>query len=133
MVLIYPVLGADTETASYVRNANAPCLTKGEMEFYLTSFLGARGSPAWRDEKAVPNLALDVSGMPPAFITVAGHDPLHDDGVIFFNKLKAAGIPCELRGEPALAHSYMRARHHSDVAMEGFRAIVSALRRFGID
>lgn len=130
MLLLYPVLGANTETASYIRNANAPCLTRKEMRFYLTSFLGPEGAPAWSDEKAVPLLAASVEGLPPAFITVAGHDPLHDDGVMFHDRLLAAGVASSLRHEPRLAHSYMRARHHSAVAMAGFRAILEALRSF---
>ena len=130
LVLIYPVLGADTETTSYIRNAHAPCLTRDEMIFYLNSFLGPQDSPNWRDEKAVPNLLRDVSGLPPTFITVAGHDPLHDDGVIFADKLNAAGIACTLREEPELAHSYMRARNVSVPAKKGFDAIVEALKAF---
>lgn len=128
MVLIYPVLGANMETPSYIRNANAPCLTRDEMKFFLESFLGPQGSPSWRDEKAVPLLAQSLAGLPPAFITVAGHDPLHDDGVMFHERLVAAGVPSTLRREPVLAHSYMRARHHSAPAMEGFKAIAEALR-----
>ena len=130
MALLYPVLGANTETASYIRNANAPCLTRDDMRYYLTSFLGPEGSPAWSDEKAVPLMATSVEGLPPAYITVAGHDPLYDDGVMFHERMLAAAIPSELRREPRLAHSYMRARHHSAVAMEGFQAIVAALRGF---
>jgi len=127
-VLIYPVLGADTETASYRRNAHAPCLTRDEMIFFLESFLGPRGGCNWTDPRAVPNLAADVSGLPPAFITVAAHDPLYDDGINFHDKLRAAGIATALRREPALAHSYMRARHVSKPAMAGFDAIVEAIR-----
>lgn len=130
MVLIYPVLGADMDTPSYIRNANAPCLTRDEMKFYLQAFLGLQGSPAWQDEKAVPNTARSLAGLPPAFITVAAHDPLYDDGVIFHNRLKAEGVPSTLREEPLLAHSYMRARHHSAPAMQGFKAIAAALRGF---
>jgi acetyl esterase len=130
MVLIYPGLSSDFSSPSYLKNADGPSLSRDEMMFYLRSFLGPEGSPNWRDPKALPNLALDVSGLPPAFITVAGHDPLHDDGVIFHSKLLKAGVPSELREEPALAHSYMRARHSSPVAMEAFRAIVAALKRF---
>lgn len=128
MVLIYPVLGANMNTPSYIRNANAPCLTRDEMKFFLESFLGAPGSPSWRDEKAVPLIARSLEGLPPAFITVAGHDPLYDDGVLFHEKLVAEGVPSALRREPVLAHSYMRARHHSAPAMAGFRAIAEALR-----
>jgi acetyl esterase len=127
-VLIYPVLGADTETGSYLRNADAPCLTRHEMIFYLEAFLGPRNGPSWNDPRAVPNRARDLKGLPPAFIAVAEHDPLCDDGLIFAENLKAAGIPVTLRREPALAHSFMRARHHSAPAMAGFRAIAEAVR-----
>ena len=128
LVLIYPVLGNDINTPSYLRNAHAPCLTRDEMKFYLDSFLGPQPSRNWDDEKAVPNLAKDILGLPPTFISVAAHDPLYDDGIIFAAKLKAVGIPCKLREEPELAHSYMRARNVSDPAKKGFDAIVKALR-----
>lgn len=131
MVLIYPVLGADVNTPSYVRNADAPCLTREEMIFFLDSFMGGQGSAHWTDPFAAPLLAHDLSGLPPAFITVAAHDPLHDDGVMFHERFVAAGGQSELRREPALAHSYMRARHVSEPAMAGFRAIVQAIRTLG--
>lgn len=134
MVLIYPVLGADLNTPSYLRNAEAPCLTRREMVFFLESFMGSPAGPArnanWTDPLAAPLLADDLSGLPPAFITVAEHDPLHDDGVMFHERLQAAGVRSELRREPELAHSYMRARHVSGPAMAGFKAIAEAVRRF---
>ena len=128
LCLIYPVLGNDINTSSYIRNAHAPCLTRDEMKFYLDCFLGAQPNKNWEDEKAVPNLAKDISGLPPTFISVAAHDPLFDDGLFFAGKLKAAGIACEMREEPELAHSYMRARNVSVPAKKGFDAIVKALR-----
>jgi acetyl esterase len=127
-VLIYPVLGADMTTPSYRRNAHAPCLTADEMDYFLEAFLGPSDAPARRDPTALPLLAEDLSGLPPAYVTVAAHDPLHDDGLRFFERLVAAGVPARLRREPALAHSYMRARHHSRPAMAGFRAIAEAVR-----
>lgn len=132
-VLIYPVLGADTGTASYERNAKGPCLTRAEMEYYLDAFLGPSGAPQRSDPYALPLLAKDFSGLPPAFITVAAHDPLHDDGVLYHRALERAGVPSALRREPALAHSYMRARHHSAPAMAGFRAIARAVEALGHD
>jgi acetyl esterase len=128
MVLIYPVLGADIDTPSYIRNANAPCLTRDEMAFYLDAFLGPAGSPARTDPYAVPLLAESLKDLPPAFITVAGHDPLRDDGAMFHERLTAAGVASRLREEPVLAHSYMRARNHSVPARAGFDAIVAAVR-----
>jgi acetyl esterase len=130
MVLIYPVLGSDVNTPSYIRNAEAPCLTRDEMIYFLDAFMGGQGSANWSDPLAAPLLAADLSGLPPAYITVAAHDPLHDDGVLFHERLTAAGGKSELRREPALAHSYMRARHVSEPAMAGFQAIVEAIKRF---
>jgi acetyl esterase len=132
-VLIYPVLGADVDTPSYQRNAEAPCLTRSDMIYYLESFLGPRGSANWTNPYAVPLLAPDLKGLPPAFITVAAYDPLYDDGVMMEARLKAAGVPVILRREPVLAHSYMRARNESKPAMAGFQAIVAAIRSLGHD
>jgi len=103
------------------------------MIYYLESFLGPRGSANWTDPYAVPLLAQDLRRLPPAFITVAAHDPLYDDGVMMEAKLKAAGVPAIIRREPALAHSYMRARHGSKPAMAGFEAITAAIRSLGHD
>ena len=128
MVLIYPVLGNDVNTQSYLRNAHAPCLTREEMVFFLGAFMGPKGNPNWTDPLAAPLLAKDLSDLPQAFITAAAHDPLYDDGIMFHERLSAAGVPSVLRREPQLAHSYMRARHHSAPAMTGFQAIIRALK-----
>lgn len=128
LVLINPAIGADTETQSYRDQANSPALNREEMIDCLAALLGPKGSANWSDPTGVPNAAQDVAGLPSTFITVAGHDPLHDDGVIFAAKLAAAGVPVHLREEPALAHSYWRLRHHSKAAMAGFQAIAAAVR-----
>jgi len=129
-ILIYPVLGADIDTDSYLRNAEAPCLTRAEMKFYLDSFLGPQSGGNWTDKYAVPLRETNYAGLPPAYITAAAHDPLHDDATLFAERLRAAGVAVDLRREPALTHSYMRARRVSEPARKGFAAIVEAVRGF---
>jgi acetyl esterase len=128
-ILIYPVLAADVDTPSYRRNATAQSLTRAEMIHYLEAFLGPPDSPAWTDKRALPLLETDFSRLPPAFVTAAAHDPLHDDAVAYAERLRGAGVPATLRREPALGHSYMRARRVSRPAADGFAAIVMAIRR----
>ena len=130
MVLIYPVLGNNVNSASYMRNAEAPCLTREEMIYFLKAFLGPNGSANWTDPFAIPLLANDFSNLPLAFISVAAHDPLYDDGVNFHEELLAAGGTSTIRKELELAHSYMRARHVSKPAMAGFQAIIEAIKGF---
>ena len=127
-VLIYPVLGCDMATPSYRANAEAPSLSKAEMAHYLEAFLGRPGSPAWRDKIAVPLLEEDYKALPPAFVTAAGHDPLHDEAMIYAARLAQAGVAVAVRREPSLGHSYMRARRVSEPAGTGFAAIVAAIR-----
>jgi acetyl esterase len=130
MVLIYPVLGHDVNTSSYIRNADAPCLTRDEMIFFLDAFMGGKGGANWSDPLAAPLLADDLSCLPRSFITIAAHDPLYDDGEKFHQRLLAFGVHSEIRKEPVLAHSYMRARHVSKPAMAGFQAIIEAIKCF---
>jgi len=42
--------------------------------------------------KASPLLAENLSGLPPALIQVAEHDPLRDDGWRYAARLRAAGL-----------------------------------------
>jgi len=132
-VLLYPVLAAAMTTPSYRVNAQAPSLSRAEMEHYLHAFLGEPGSPAWSDKYALPLLEGDYKDLPPAFITAAGHDPLHDEALIYGERLREAGIPVAVRREPALGHSYMRARGLSAPAKAGFAAIVGAIRALAWD
>jgi acetyl esterase/lipase len=53
-----------------------------------------------------PANASDLSGLPPAYIGTAEHDPLRDDGARYAELLDAAGVPAELSNEPDLVHGY---------------------------
>lgn len=130
-VLVYPVLDADMQTDSYRRNGLSSALSREEMRYYLDAFLGPPDSPAHGNKLALPLLETDYAGLPPAFITAAAHDTLQDEAFIFAERLEAAGVPVKLRAEPALDHSYMRARHHSEPAYKSFRAIVGAVKALG--
>jgi len=132
-VLIYPVLGIDFETHSYRRNADGPCLTREEMTYYWDSVLGPRPSSNWTDKYIIPLLETDYSKLPPAYITAAAHDPLYDEALVYADRLRQAGVPVELRPEPSLTHSYMRARAVSEACRRGFDAIVGAIRSLAHD
>jgi len=54
-----------------------------------------------------PARARDLSGLAPAYITVAGHDPLRDDGARYADLLAAAGVPVELDNAGSLVHGFL--------------------------
>ena len=59
---------------------------------------------------AVSLLAGDVSGLPPAWIAVAQFDPLRDDGMLYAERLTAAGVDAILYYGEGLVHGCLRAR-----------------------
>jgi acetyl esterase len=123
-VLIYPGLGGDMNTGTYVSQAHAPGLSTEDVAYYHRIYGGAQSKYAW------PLLETDYAGLARAFIVVAGIDPLHDDGIAYAERLTRAGVAAELRDEHLLVHAYLRARGMSQPAAESFNAIVAAIQRF---
>ena len=54
-----------------------------------------------------PGRAKNFAGLPPAYIGVAGHDPLRDDGIRYGELLAAAGVPVEVHNAETLVHGYV--------------------------
>ena len=127
-VLIYPGLGGDMSAESYHRHADAPMLSRADVEFYARERLAEGGDPA--DPTLAPLKAQDVAHLPPAAIFVAECDPLASDGVEYAVRLAAAGVPVRCVVEPGLVHGYLRARHMAEGARASFQAIGAALRAF---
>jgi len=124
-VLIYPALGGDLTTGSYIEMADAPGLTTADVAYYSEVLQAPVGDPV-----AGALAARDVRGLPPAYITGAAFDPLRDDARHYAVRLTQAGIEVWFREEPQMVHAWLRARHMSEGAKQGFRAVCEAVRRF---
>lgn len=114
-VLIYPGLGGDLVSGSYVEMAEAPGLTTADVAYYR-DVLKAPAENAF----AHPLKVADFSGLPPAYITSAHFDPLRDDAALYGQRLIAAGVNVTYRDEPQMIHAWLRARHMSEGARDGF-------------
>ena len=54
-----------------------------------------------------PLRAKDFSGLPPAYIMLAGYDPLHDEGLAYAEKLRAAGVKVTLADYSEMVHGFI--------------------------
>lgn len=124
-VLIYPALGGDLAAGSYVEMAAAPGLTTADVAYYREILQAPAGS-----EIAEPLNASSLAGLPPTYITVAHFDPLRDDGRQYAARLAAEGVEVSFREEPQMVHAWLRARHMSEGARDGFHAVCEAVRHF---
>ena len=103
---------------SYEKFASGYFLTQANMDWYEALYLGGRTTPPSNiDELRANPLAsplqapdlpeLAASGLPPAYVAVAGFDPLRDEGIAYANALRAAGVPTTLRVHTDCVHPFI--------------------------
>jgi len=125
-ILVYPALAANMDASSYAENKEVPGLTEEDLEFFFRAYNNGQDTPI--DPLCAPLTVDDVSGLPDTFISAAEFDPLRDDGVVYADKLKQAGVATTLRVEKGVGHSYLWLRNTSPVAIEAFAAQMAFLK-----
>ena len=94
-VLVYPVIAADFDTATYTDPANAAVLTREGMMWFWDHYAPdpeTRALPT-----ASPGAEPDLAGQAPAVVVLAEHDVLRGEGEAYADRLRAAGVPVALR------------------------------------
>ena len=105
-LLWYPSTMWDTSLPSFVENADAPVLDNAALEAFTRWYAG-HVDPSDPPAGLAPGRAADLSGLPPAYVAVAGHDPLRDDGARYAELLSEAGVEAALHNAETLVHGYL--------------------------
>jgi acetyl esterase len=104
-LLIYPVTDAAFDRASYAENGGGDYfLSTAAMQFYWNAYLGGR-SPDDAPLAAVLRQP-DLSGLPPATVVTAEHDPLRDEGQAYARRLAEAGVAVDAPMAPGMIHGF---------------------------
>ncbi|MHA3021629.1 alpha/beta hydrolase [Mycobacterium sp. BMJ-28] len=106
-VLIVPVTDLSTKHPSYRQFGDGFFLTERHMDWYKAHYLTEPDQAL--DPRVSPLLAADLSGLPPAYVAVAGFDPLRDEGIEYARELEKAGVPTVLRVHTPLIHPFISA------------------------
>ena len=106
-LLIYPMTDMRMQTESYQLFAENLLLTRKLMAYFIGHYLNSEGEKT--DPLASPLLAADdnLKKMPRTILTVAGFDPLHDEGLAFYEKLKSLGVKIQLLEHNDLTHGFV--------------------------
>ena len=121
----YPALDPDLDSDAYRAFAEGPMLTKADMARCWDFYLDGAGTG---DADAAVLGAIDHDGLPPAWIAVADHDPVRDDGLRYAELLRGAGIPVQERVFAGMAHGFLRWGGVVDDARELARWLADAAR-----
>jgi acetyl esterase len=126
-VLVYPVTDCDLDTPSYLDPANQLMLTREAMIWFWDHY--APDQPSRERADASPLRAADLSGLPPAVILTAEHDPLLDEGEAYAQRLREAGVPVEHRRFAGQMHGFFTMVNVLPGSAAGIDHVVEALER----
>ncbi len=125
--LIYPRTDFTAQTTSLSLFARGFLLTKRDIDWFESQYL--RGSGIDRaDPRVSPLLAESLSGLAPALISVAGFDPLRDEGESYAAALRAAGTAVDLRCMGSLTHGFASLFQLGGGSATATSELISALR-----
>jgi acetyl esterase len=104
-VLIYPALDLRGRLPSRKELADHFPIPHDMIDWFFDHYFGL----AWplADPRAIPALYEDYSGLPPALILTAGHDPLRDEGAEYADRLAAAAVPVDYECCQGTIHGFM--------------------------
>src|SRR5580704_11142781 len=105
-LLLYPVTDYHTPgTPSYSENAEGYGLTRDTMKWFWDHYLSVPSEGA--HPHAAPLRAPTLVGLPPALVITAEYDPLRDEGEIYAERLRGAGVPAALSRYRGVNHGFM--------------------------
>lgn len=112
-LLIFPFLIAHTaypekwksQLLSVEQNKNAMVIPRKAIEVFLKAYSGGIRENTINPELS-PLLAPSFKGLPPAYIQVAGCDPLRDESFLYEKVLKEAGVTVKLDVYPGVPHAF---------------------------
>ena len=125
-VLAYPNMDSRLDRDSHTTHGEGYLTTTADLVWFWDKYIA---DPADRNvPDASPLQVEEFAGLPPAFILLATHDPLHDEGVAYADALRAADVPVELVVIPGVMHGFLTALGQLDAADQGIGLVADYLR-----
>lgn len=104
-LLFYPGCAAHQDTPSHKTFAHGFVLEEPHINYFFDHYLR---TVADRDDwRFSPLNAPDVEGLAPAWFGLAECDPLVDEGILYADKLRAAGVPVDLEIYHGVVHGFI--------------------------
>ncbi len=125
-LLIYPGTTDHQDTDSHRLFAHGPVLDKALIDWFFHHYIDSVDRSDWR---FAPLKSADVDGVAPAWVGLAECDPLVDEGVLYADKLRAAGVPVDLEIYRGVVHGFMTMGRSIPEARQLHRDAAAALRR----
>ncbi len=126
-LLFYPGCAAHQDTLSHREFAQGLVLEAAQITWFFDLYVrSAFDRDDWRFS---PLNAPDVEGVAPAWFGLAEVDPLVDEGVLYADKLRAAGVAVDLEIYRGVTHEFIKMGRVIAQAHQAHADAAQALRR----
>ena len=108
-VLFYPSLDLDFDADRYPsmrENATGYGLETAGLAPFNAFYINSGADPA--DPLVSPIKRQDLTGLPPALVITAEHDPLRDEGELYGQRLKEAGVDATVSRYEGANHGFVQ-------------------------
>ncbi len=128
-----PELDDRLSTPSMTAFTDTPMWNRPNAVISWDAYLGAglAGTDAV-SPYAAPARATDLSGLPPAYVSVMHFDPLRDEGIAYALGMLAAGVPVELHLVPGTFHGSAAVQHAAIIQREKAEETAVLARALGL-
>lgn len=125
-LLIYPVTDGACNTPSYRDNAEGYFLTRDAMQWFWNHYVP---NDADRNQAyASPLRARNFAGLPAVMVITAEFDPLRDEGELYAERMRAAGVPVQLVRYDGMIHGFFAMGAVIDQGRAAIRQSAAAVR-----
>lgn len=125
-LLFYPGCAAHQDTPSHKTFGQGFVIEEAHISWFFQQYVN---TPADREDwRFAPLLAPDVDGVAPAWIGLAECDPLVDEGVLYADKLRAAGVALDLEIYRGVVHEFIKMGRAIPEALQAHADAARALR-----
>jgi acetyl esterase len=137
-LLFYPGVAGHQNTPSHHTFASGFVLEEPHITYFFTQYIRSEADrDDWRfaplDGLTETGEVADLEGVAPVWMGLAECDPLVDEGVLYADRLRMAGVPVDLEIYRGVVHEFIKmgraipeaARAHAD-ASHALKAAFSA-------
>lgn len=121
-LLVYPMID-DRSVGSHLYHPGHRLWNATSNRFGWQAYLGGADP-----EVAAPARRTDLAGLPPAWLGVGTLDLFHDEDLEYAERLRAAGVPCQVHVVPGAFHGFDGIVAKADISNAFFFSQCDSLR-----
>jgi acetyl esterase len=125
-MLFYPGCAGDQSAPSHQTFGKGFAMESAHISYFYEHY--TRNAHERQDWRFAPLLAEDVDNAAPVWMGLAECDPLVDEGLLYADKLRSAGVPVALEMYRGVVHDFVRMGRLIPEALQAQQDAAAALR-----